>query len=222
VRRNVLNASDGASTQRSAVSEFDSRQASTLRLYTSRICITYRNPCAIGRYVTSNARSWFGRSDHHLAQPIRVHRSIARGQARPRSSEDRLDPHAPPQRSHVPPTDRVALRLGCSVSFLEPRNGCARRSSSSRRISTSSRSGSGRATYTLASDGPSIPACRSGSSPAGRHPPLTADHARRVLQQPRLPARYLDRCTSCGVAISANVFSSRIAASATRALMAAE
>jgi len=65
-RPNFDIASSSASTQKSAVSVFESRKARTLRLATSRIATKYIKPCAIGKYVRSLAQTWFGRS---IARP---------------------------------------------------------------------------------------------------------------------------------------------------------
>ena len=49
-------------TQKSAVSVFETRVDSTLRLATSKIATRVINPCAIGKYAMSLDHPWFGRS----------------------------------------------------------------------------------------------------------------------------------------------------------------
>jgi hypothetical protein len=59
-------ASSSASMQKSAVIVFESLNARTLRLATSRIATRSIKPCAIGKYVISLAQTWFARS---IARP---------------------------------------------------------------------------------------------------------------------------------------------------------
>jgi len=50
-------ASVSASMQKSGVIVFATRNDRTLRLATSRIATRYKNPCAMGKYVRSDAQT---------------------------------------------------------------------------------------------------------------------------------------------------------------------
>src|ERR1700678_1015226 len=102
-------ASLSASTQKSGVIVFETRNDSTLRLPTSRIATKYKNPCAIGKYVRSLAQTWFARSIRRPPQQIRVDQRVARRNTGARSAVNGLDAHAAHQGHQVHSADLKSL-----------------------------------------------------------------------------------------------------------------